>query len=128
MVEFVAVPEIERDAVILPEGVLERIERHTVGFSAHAQRLLAAGRHLKRSLLLYGPPGSGKTLTAMYLIGRMPGRTVLILSGRSYGLVAPACELARNLQPSTVNLEDVDLVAEERGMGPLGETRCSSSS
>jgi SpoVK/Ycf46/Vps4 family AAA+-type ATPase len=121
MVEFVAVPEIERDAIILPEGVLERIERHTVGFSAHAQRLLAARRHLKRGLLLYGPPGSGKTLTAMYLIGRMPGRTALILSGRSYGLVAPTCELARNLQPSTVILEDVDLVAEERGMGPLGE-------
>jgi hypothetical protein len=121
MVEFVAVPEIARDAVILPEGVLERIERHTVGFSAHADRLLAAGRHLKRGLLLYGPPGTGKTLTAMYLVGRMPGRTVLILSGRGYGLVAPTCELARNLQPSTVILEDVDLVAEERGMGPLGE-------
>jgi cell division protease FtsH len=121
MVEFVAVPEIERAAVILPEGVLERIERHTIGFSAHAERLLAAGRHLKRGLLLYGPPGTGKTLTAMYLVGRMPGRTVLVLSGRSYGLVAPTCELARNLQPSTVILEDVDLVAEERGMSPLGE-------
>jgi hypothetical protein len=121
MVEFVAVPAIERDTVVLPEGVLERIERHTIGFSAHAERLLAAGRHLKRGLLLYGPPGTGKTLTAMYLVGRMPGRTVLILSGRSYGLVAPTCELARNLQPSTVILEDVDLVAEERGMGPMGE-------
>src|SRR5215210_6649257 len=121
MVEFAAVPGIERDDVILPGGVLERIERHTVGFSAHAERLLAAGRHLKRGLLLYGLPGTGKTLSAMYLVGRMPGRTVLILSGRSYGLVAPTCELARNLQPSTVILEDVDLVAEERGMAALGE-------
>jgi DNA polymerase III delta prime subunit len=121
MVEFPAFPAIERDAVVLPEGVLERIERHTIRFSEHAERLLAAGRHLKRGLLLHGPPGTGKTLTAMYLVGRMPGRTVLVLSGRSYGLVAPACELARNLQPSTVILEDVDLVAEERGMGPMGE-------
>lgn len=121
MVEFLAIPNIERDAVVLPEGVLERIERHTVGFSAHAERLLAAGRHLKRGFLLHGPPGTGKTLTAMYLVGRMPGRTVLVLSGRSYGLVAPTCELARNLQPSMVILEDVDLVAEERGMGPMGE-------
>ena len=120
-VEFLAAPEIERDAVILPEGVLERIERHTVGFAAHARRLLAAGRHLKRGLLLHGPPGTGKTLTAMYLIGRMRERTVLVLSGRSYGLVAPACALARNLQPSMVVLEDVDLVAEERGMGAMGE-------
>src|SRR5918994_2241315 len=121
LVEFPAVPRIGRAEVILPEGVLERIERHTVRFTEHAQELLAAGRHLKRGLLLHGPPGTGKTLTAMYLVGRMPGRTVLLLSGRSYGLVAPACELARNLQPSTVILEDVDLVAAERGMGPLGE-------
>jgi len=121
MVEFPAFPEIDRDSVVLPDGVLERIERHTIRFSEHAEKLLAAGRHLKRGLLLHGPPGTGKTLTAMYLVGRMPGRTVLVLSGRSYGLVAPACELARNLQPSMVILEDVDLVAEERGMGPMGE-------
>ena len=121
MVEFLAIPEIERDAVVLPEGVLERVERHTAGFAAHADKLLAAGRHLKRGLLLHGPPGTGKTLTAMYLVGRMPGRTTLVLSGGSYGLVSPTCELARNLQPSMVILEDVDLVAEERGMGPMGE-------
>lgn len=121
MVEFPALPDTERDTVILPEGVLERVERQTVGFSKHAEQLLAAGRHLKRGLLLYGPPGTGKTLTAMYLVGQMPDRTVLILSGSSYGLVAPTCELARNLQPSMVVLEDVDLVAEERGMGDMGE-------
>jgi hypothetical protein len=121
MVEFLAVPEIEPNEVILPEGVLERIERHTVRFTEHAEELLAAGRHLKRRLLLHGPPGTGKTLTAMYLVGRMPGRTTLVLSGRSYGLVSPTCELARNLQPSMVILEDVDLVAEERGAGFMGE-------
>lgn len=121
MVEFLAIPEIGREAVVLPDGVLERVERHTAGFAAHAEKLLAAGRHLKRGLLLHGPPGTGKTLTAMYLVGRMPGRTTLVLSGGSYGLVAPTCELARNLQPSMVILEDVDLVAEERGGGPFGE-------
>ena len=121
MVEFLAIPEIGHDAVILPAGVLERVERHTAGFAAHAEKLLAAGRHLKRGLLLHGPPGTGKTLTAMYLVGKMPGRTTLVLSGGSYGLVAPTCELARNLQPSMVILEDVDLVAEERGGSPFGE-------
>ena len=121
MVEFPALPDTRREAVVLPEGILERVERQTVGFSEHAERLRAAGRHLKRGLLLYGPPGTGKTLTAMYLVGQMPGRTALILSGSSYGLVAPTCELARNLQPSMVILEDVDLVAEERGMGDMGE-------
>ncbi len=120
-VEFLSLPVIEPGGVVLPAGLLERIERHTVGFSRHAARLLAAGRHLKRGLLLYGPPGTGKTLTLMYLAGRMAGRTTVVLSGRSYGMVAPSCELARTLAPAMVILEDVDLVAEERGMSDIGE-------
>jgi cell division protease FtsH len=120
-VEFLTLPSLEREGIILPHGVLELIERQTIGFARHAQRLLAAGRHLKRGLLLHGSPGTGKTLTAMYLVSRMPGRTVVVLSGRGYGLVAPSFELARNLQPAMVLLEDVDLVAWERGMHDIGD-------
>jgi ATP-dependent 26S proteasome regulatory subunit len=109
-----ALPEIPRERIVLADGVLERIERHTVGFAAHAERLVAAGRHLKRGLLLHGPPGTGKTLTAMHLAARMPGRTVLLLTGAAlYGL-GTACTMARSLAPAMVVLEDVDLVAEDR--------------
>ncbi|HEY2158388.1 MAG TPA: hypothetical protein VGH33_22350, partial [Isosphaeraceae bacterium] len=66
-VKFHRLPVIDREAIILPEGLLERIERQTVGFSRHRDRLRGAGRHLKRGLLLHGPPGTGKTLTIMYL-------------------------------------------------------------
>jgi hypothetical protein len=113
-VQIRALPEIKRESIVLPAGVLERVERHALGPARHRERLLAAGRHLKRGLLLHGPPGTGKTTTAMYLVGRMPGRTVLILTGDSLGLVEPACALARELEPAMVVLEDVDLVARER--------------
>src|SRR5919202_6403916 len=109
-----ALPAVERGAIVLPDGALERIERHALGPMRHRERLLAAGRHLKRGLLLYGPPGTGKTLTAMYLIARMPGRTTVLLTGQGLGLIAEGCALARALQPATVVLEDVDLVARER--------------
>ena len=107
-------PKIEADQLILPAGLRERIERHTVVFAHRSAALAAAGRHLKRGLLLYGPPGTGKTLTAMYVASRMTGRTVLLLSGRGLGLLEASCAMARALQPSTVIIEDVDLVAEER--------------
>src|SRR5262249_13168531 len=113
-VKFHALPRVERDGIVLAPGLLERIERQTVGFGRHAERLKAGGRHLKRGLLLHGPPGTGKTLTAIYLTGAMPGRTVLLLKGRGLGLVQQTCAMARALQPSTVVLEDVDLIAEER--------------
>ncbi|NVB79595.1 MAG: 26S protease regulatory subunit [Kofleriaceae bacterium] len=113
-VRFHHLPRISREQIILPSGVLERIERESVSFSKHAHVLHAAGRHLKRGMLLHGAPGTGKTLTAMYLAGRMPDRTVLLITGRSMGLLEHACAMARVLQPATIVLEDVDLIAEER--------------
>jgi ATP-dependent 26S proteasome regulatory subunit len=113
-VQFHRLPEISPDQIILPEGLLARIERQTIGFGKHSERLLAMGRHLKRGLLLHGPPGTGKTLTAMYLASQMRERTVLLLTGRGMGLIEQSCAMARLLQPSIVVLEDVDLIGEER--------------
>jgi cell division protease FtsH len=115
-----ALPAIRRDEVILSEPLMQRIERHTLSFSKHAARLRAAGRHLKRGILLYGPPGTGKTLTAMYLVAQMPGRTVLLLTGHSMTSIETACRLARVLEPTTVVLEDVDLIGTERNHQSVG--------
>jgi ATP-dependent 26S proteasome regulatory subunit len=113
-VNFHKLPQIAREQIILPAGLLERIERQAVDFARHAERLREAGRHLRRGLLLHGKPGSGKTLTATYLAGRMPGRTVILITGRGAGLLEDACEMARMLAPATIILEDVDLIAEDR--------------
>jgi ATPase family associated with various cellular activities (AAA) len=113
-VNFHRLPPIARPDIILPKGVLDRIERQTISFARLSERLRAAGRHIKRGILLYGPPGTGKTLTAMYIAGQMTNRTVLLVTGRSAGLIEDTCKLARLLQPATVILEDVDLIAEER--------------
>ena len=115
---FAAPPGLARDDVVLPAVVLDRIERHALGVAAHRDALLAAGQHLKRGLLLYGPPGTGKTHTTRYLLGQMTGYTRLVLTGRSLVAVGPVTELARALQPAVIVLEDVDLVAEDRTMGP----------
>lgn len=124
LVQFHALPKVARDDVVLPAGLLERIERHTLVFAEHAQELLAAGRSLKRGLLLYGLPGTGKTLTLMYLSGRMNKRTVILTTGRGMGMVEAIGQMARVLAPSMVIFEDVDLIATERGQpfiptGPL---------
>ena len=121
LVAFHTLPRIERQSVVLPEVLLARIERQTFLFAEHAAELLAAGRSLKRGMLLYGPPGTGKTLTLMYLLGRMPGRTVLLATGLGVGLLQAVVQMARTLAPSMVVIEDVDLIAEERGM-PYGRT------
>jgi hypothetical protein len=115
---FGDIPATARGDVILPEAVLGRVERHALGVAAHRDALLKAGQHLKRGLLLYGPPGTGKTHTTRYLVTQMTGYTRFILTGRALTGIGAASDLARDLQPSVIVLEDVDLVAEERSMGP----------
>ena len=87
-----------------------------VGIARHAETLRQRGQHLKRGVLLYGPPGTGKTHTVRHLIGATPEHTVVLLSGRTLGLIGAATAIARHLQPSIVVLEDCDLVAMDRGL------------
>ncbi len=82
--------------------------------SAARAGLREAGRHLKRGLLLHGAPGTGKTLTVMYLVNAMRDRTALLLTVKGLGLISQTCAMARTLQPSIVILEDVHLIAEDR--------------
>jgi DNA polymerase III delta prime subunit len=117
---FLDRPTTGREQVVLPEPVLDRIERHALGIAAHRAALTAAGQHLKRGLLLFGPPGTGKTHTARYLLGQMTGYTRLLLTGRSLATVGAVTELARDLQPAVMVMEDVDLVAADRSFGPGG--------
>jgi cell division protease FtsH len=110
-------PRIDAADVILPPGALDLVHRQVLGVGEHRDRLLAAGHHLKRGVLLFGPPGTGKTHTVRHLMGRLPDATVVVLTGLGLGAVREACALARQLTPALVVLEDVDLVAEERMPG-----------
>ena len=122
-VKFHSLPDVSRDNIILPQGLLDRVERQTVRFSQLADQLRASGRHLKRGILLHGPPGTGKTLTAMYVAKAIKDRTVLVLTGQGQAMIEQSCAMARALQPAIVILEDVDLIAEERTQPGQG---CSS--
>jgi cell division protease FtsH len=119
-VRFHKLPAINRENLILPDELLRRIERQAMGLSKHADKLKAAGRHLKRGILMHGKPGTGKTLSAMYLAAQMTGRTVMILTGNAVGSIETACTLARLLEPATIVLEDVDLIGTERHQQTVG--------
>jgi ATPase family associated with various cellular activities (AAA) len=120
LVSFLPRPTITAPEVILPDGVLEMIEQHIVGIGSWSRELIAAGQHLKRGLLLHGPPGTGKTHTVRYLTGKLSSTTVILLTGTSIRFIEAAAALARGLQPSMVVLEDVDLVGMDRDFSSGG--------
>jgi ATPase family associated with various cellular activities (AAA) len=115
---FLERPAVSRDQVVLPDDVLENIERQVLGVGRHSGRLLASGQHLRRGVLLHGAPGTGKTHTVRYLLGQMPDATVIVISGRALNRIREACSVARTLQPAVIVVEDVDLIAEQREASP----------
>ena len=96
---FLPHPVLGRSELILPDGLLELIERQVVGIAAHRDAFRAARQHLKRGILLHGAPGTGKTHTIRYLFGRLEGVTVVVLSGDTLMWISQACSIARALQP-----------------------------
>lgn len=111
-------PNVAREDLILPPGRLEAIETEILAIAEYSQRLLISGQHVKRGLLLHGPPGCGKTFTIRHLVGRAADHTVVLLTGGGLSMIRDACSLARLLQPSMVIMEDIDLVAHERTRHP----------
>ena len=81
VLQFHTRPDVSADDVILPADVLATIRRQVVGVADQRERLLAARQHLKRGLLLYGPPGVGKTHTLRYLVGQLTDVTIVELTG-----------------------------------------------
>ena len=120
MVSFLPRPTVAESDVILPPDVLPTIEKHVTGPAERAKRLLDLGIHLKRGVLLHGPPGTGKTHTVRYLMGRLAQSTVIVLTGNGLMFIEQAAVLARRLAPSVVVVEDVDLIAQDRSFSPMG--------
>lgn len=116
-VTFHARPALAASDVILPGGLLEKVSDHALGIAEHRDSLNKYGQHLKRGVLLYGRPGTGKTHTVRYLLSRSDGVTAILLSGGSLARISEAATMARALQPSIVVLEDCDLIAEDRSFG-----------
>ncbi|MEM9410763.1 MAG: ATP-binding protein [Planctomycetota bacterium] len=106
--------QIEREQVILPERTLELLDRNVIDFVRQRPELKKRGMDLKKGLLFFGPPGTGKTHTVHYLSRALPDTTALVITSEQIGLLSRYMTLARLLQPSLVIIEDADLIARQR--------------
>lgn len=113
-IEFHPRPSVERGDLVLPEGVLDRIEATVLGMGRQSTQLRALGQHLSRGILLYGPPGTGKTMTIRHLLTQASDYTVFLLQGEGLSRIRTAANAARTVGSTIIVLEDADLVAADR--------------
>lgn len=71
---------------------------------------------LKRGVILAGPPGTGKTLICKVLAHQLDVTVLYILPShiRDKRDVSRICDMAKDLAPTLLILEDIDYIAEDR--------------
>jgi ATPase family associated with various cellular activities (AAA) len=106
---------VDRDDVILPQKTLALLDHNVGGFVAVRNEIKALRFSGKKGLLFYGPPGTGKTHTIHYLASQLREHTTLLITAEHLFFVGEYFRLARFMQPAIMVIEDVDLIAHERG-------------
>ncbi|MBM4447104.1 MAG: ATP-binding protein [Chloroflexi bacterium] len=116
-IRFLELPPKSWQDLTLDPALKDEIETNTVGFLNKTAELAKYGISPRRGIILVGEPGTGKTLICKVLMNHSPDITCILadescLTSSLY--ISYLYELAQDLRPSIVFIEDLDLIAEER--------------
>jgi len=122
--------DVRLNAMVLPEALKNRLDR-VITEQRQQEALRGRGLGPRRKLLLVGPPGSGKTMSAAALAGelKLPLFTVLYdgLIGKLMGETATRLRLvfdAIGLQRGVYFFDEFDAIGAQRaGQNDVGEIR-----
>ncbi len=120
-------PTYTWESVILPELTKKEIKQNVDLLLKNIDTYKRNDLTFKRGLILKGPPGTGKTLIGKVLCNTIKDTTFIwVTPGDLVDVrrIKFICELARELSPSILFLEDIDLYGSHReneNRGILGE-------
>jgi SpoVK/Ycf46/Vps4 family AAA+-type ATPase len=122
--------DVRLNAMVLPDALKNRLDR-VITEQRQQEALRGRGLGPRRKLLLVGPPGSGKTMSAAALAGelKLPLFTVLYdgLIGKLMGETATRLRLvfdAIGLQRGVYFFDEFDAIGAQRaGQNDVGEIR-----
>ena len=114
-------PEVSFDDVAGQDNAVAEL-REIADYLAEPERFAGVGSKIPRGVLLYGPPGSGKTLLARALAGEV-GAAFFYVSGAEFvelyagvgaSRVRGLFEEARKERPSIIFIDELDAIGQRR--------------
>jgi len=103
------------DLIRFPESGSDRIIEEIESFWDLEGRFKEAGVPYKRGIMMYGPPGSGKSCTLRIMVENLTKRGGIVFDFPSPSLMVDGYELLRQIHPSMpiiVLMEDMDAILQ----------------
>jgi ATP-dependent Zn protease len=114
--KFIDIATSKFEDIILHSKTKETIQSNVGDQFSHIEYLRANNIPLKGGIILSGPPGTGKTMMCKAIASTIKETVVFAMPDhlQSTNDVKSVCEIAKDLAPTLLIIEDIDYIAEER--------------
>jgi ATP-dependent 26S proteasome regulatory subunit len=114
--QFLKIADVRWEDIILPADVISVVRSHVDELFVYSEYLKANNMTLKRGVILSGEPGTGKTMLCKAMAREIDGTVIYALPSHleRSGDIARVCEMAKDLAPCMLIIEDIDWLAEDR--------------
>lgn len=113
---FLELSDVSWEDIIMEPETVRVVREHVNEIFEYSEYLKINKISVKRGIILAGPPGTGKTMLCKVLAKEMTGTVIYAMPSQLERAedIRRVCEMAKDLAPCMLIIEDIDFIAEHR--------------